>query len=203
MLALSPLLGKIGSKSRIPVADELRGVENGIAQVSRAPFLHVGIAICIMAQIQFDHKDGNVYPNFILNDCIIGGTEVLADGVCFYFPKGVYIRNMGDVPLTHTGSAAICFCGIDPANIQCTLLYRFPALKKVRKVGRNVEFTEIAKILNSAKQIEIVDVLQGYQHIYWRGECYAYKRLGITIELQINLCEWDTIECYWNDDLSY
>lgn len=156
-----------------------------------------------MTQIQFDHKDGNVYPNFILNDCIIGGTEALADGVCFYFPKGVYIRNMGDAPLTHTGSAAICFCGIDPASIQCTLLYRFPALKKVRKVGHNVEFTEIAKILNSAKQIEIVDVLQGYQHIYWRGECYAYKRLGITIELQINLCEWDTIECYWNNGLSY
>lgn len=45
MLAFSSLLSKVCGKGRIPIANKLRGVENGIAQVSRAPFLHVGIAI--------------------------------------------------------------------------------------------------------------------------------------------------------------
>ncbi len=45
MFALSALLGEISSKSRIPMADILRRVENGIAQIPGATFLHVGIAV--------------------------------------------------------------------------------------------------------------------------------------------------------------
>ena len=45
VLSLSPLLGEVGGEIRIPITDKLRGVENGVAQVSGASFLHVGIAV--------------------------------------------------------------------------------------------------------------------------------------------------------------
>ena len=45
VLTFSPLLGKVGGKGWIMDTDILGGVENGIAQVSGASFLHVGIAV--------------------------------------------------------------------------------------------------------------------------------------------------------------
>ena len=45
MLALSPVFGKIGSKGRIPMADAFGRVVEGIAQIPRATFLHVRIAV--------------------------------------------------------------------------------------------------------------------------------------------------------------
>ena len=45
MLALSPFPGKVCGESWIPITDKLRSIENGIAQVSGASFLHVGTAV--------------------------------------------------------------------------------------------------------------------------------------------------------------
>ena len=45
MLALSPFLGKVGSKGRVPMADVLGSVVERIAQIPGASFLHVGVAV--------------------------------------------------------------------------------------------------------------------------------------------------------------
>lgn len=45
MLSFCPFLGKVGGKGGVPQTDILGGVVNGIAQVSRASFFHVRIAI--------------------------------------------------------------------------------------------------------------------------------------------------------------
>ena len=47
MLGLRPFLGEIGSKGRVPETDILGCVVEGVAQVSRATLLHVGITIQI------------------------------------------------------------------------------------------------------------------------------------------------------------
>lgn len=45
VLAFSHLFGKVGSESRIPVADIFGGIVEGVAQVSGATLLHMGIAV--------------------------------------------------------------------------------------------------------------------------------------------------------------
>ena len=45
VLTLGTLLGKVGGKGWIVDTDIFGGVENGVAQVSGASFLHVGIAV--------------------------------------------------------------------------------------------------------------------------------------------------------------
>ena len=45
MLAFGPFPGKVSSKGTVLDADVLSGVEEGIAKVTGAPFLHVGIGI--------------------------------------------------------------------------------------------------------------------------------------------------------------
>ena len=44
MLALSSLFSEICGEGRFPQADILSGIEDGIAQIVRAAFLHVGIS---------------------------------------------------------------------------------------------------------------------------------------------------------------
>ena len=45
VLTLGTLLGKVGGKGWIVDTDIFGGVENGVAQVSGASLLHVGIAV--------------------------------------------------------------------------------------------------------------------------------------------------------------
>lgn len=45
MLALSPLLGKIGGKGGVPMANVLGSVVEGVAQIPGATFLHVRLAV--------------------------------------------------------------------------------------------------------------------------------------------------------------
>ena len=52
MLALGSLPGQICRKGWIVDADIFGCVENGIAQISGASFLHVGIAVCTRAALE-------------------------------------------------------------------------------------------------------------------------------------------------------
>ena len=45
MLTLSPFFGKVGSKGRIPEANVLGSIVEGVAQIPGTAFLHVRIAI--------------------------------------------------------------------------------------------------------------------------------------------------------------
>lgn len=45
ILALGALLGEISSKGWIPLEDILRGIENGVTQVSGTSYFHVGVAV--------------------------------------------------------------------------------------------------------------------------------------------------------------
>ena len=51
VLALGSLFGEVCGKSRIPDADVLGGVENGIAKVSGTSFLHEGVTVGKMARL--------------------------------------------------------------------------------------------------------------------------------------------------------
>ena len=46
VLALSPLLGKIGREDWVPMADVFRGIVKSVAQVSGTSLFHVGICAC-------------------------------------------------------------------------------------------------------------------------------------------------------------
>ena len=44
MLSLSSFLGKVGSERGLPMTDIFGGIEEGIAQIARATFLHVSVS---------------------------------------------------------------------------------------------------------------------------------------------------------------
>ena len=51
VFSFRPFLGKVSCKGGIPVADELRGVEQCIAEVTGTTLLHVGISIGQLARL--------------------------------------------------------------------------------------------------------------------------------------------------------
>ena len=58
VLSLASLLGKVGRKYWIPITDEFSGIENGIAQVSGASFLHVSVAAGKLSKRQYEQITG-------------------------------------------------------------------------------------------------------------------------------------------------
>lgn len=66
VLALGSLLSEIGGKGCIPNADELGGVEDGIAQVSGASLLHMGIAVCELPGLVGGWRKTSVGQHLIL-----------------------------------------------------------------------------------------------------------------------------------------
>ena len=44
MLALGSLLGEVGGKGRLPLANEFCSVEKGVAQITRTTLLHVRVS---------------------------------------------------------------------------------------------------------------------------------------------------------------
>ena len=65
MLAFSTFLGEVGGKGRVPAADVLRGVVDGIAQVSGSTLLHMGIAVVELPRLVGRRRKAGVSQNLV------------------------------------------------------------------------------------------------------------------------------------------
>ena len=65
VLSLISFFGKVGRKCWIPVTNEFSGIENGIAQVPEASFLHVGVAAGKLSRLVGRWREASVSENFI------------------------------------------------------------------------------------------------------------------------------------------
>ena len=65
MLSRTSLLGKIGREYRVPVTDEFSGIEDGIAQIPGALFLHVSVAAGKLSRLIGRWREASVSENFI------------------------------------------------------------------------------------------------------------------------------------------
>ena len=65
VLALCPFLGEIGGKGWIPKADIFGGIKKRVAQISGAPFLHVGVTVFQLPGLVSRRRHTSISQQFV------------------------------------------------------------------------------------------------------------------------------------------
>ena len=153
---------------------------------------------------EFQVIESNIYPRAILSDSLITNLVFEKTGIVFQFPQGIAVDERQDETASQneyfrTRDAAVLINGCATDDLRCRIITRFCVFGKLHYFGREIEPNQMIRFMKG-HQLEVVDELYSYQHLFWRCAVHANKRGYTSSELEISIENVKGITYYWNEE---